>query len=108
MYIRPYHDFYRLYPKEMLFNIRNDPHEQHNLAEQHPEICADATRRYLDWHDRMMATMQHDTDPLWTVMKEGGPFHSRGHLAEYCKRLEETGRGWAIPELKARHPGEFK
>jgi choline-sulfatase len=107
LYIRTYHDFYHLYPPEMLFNIRQDPHEQYNLALQHPELCASAAHRYLDWHDSMMSTMGDDTDPLWTVMKEGGPFHSRGFLPDYCKRLEATGRGWAIPELKRRHPGEF-
>ena len=64
-----------------------------------------------EWHDSMMASMTgstpYDTDPLWTVMKEGGPFHARGHLRSYCERLEATGRGWAVEELKARHPREF-
>ena len=72
-----------------------------------PDICAEAARRYLDWHDDMMRTSPLPTDPLWQVLKEGGPFHSRGKLKEYCKRLEATGRAWAIPELKKRHPGEF-
>jgi len=57
----------------------------------------------------MMKTMPegYDTDPMWTVMKEGGPAHSRGFLAKYCEFLEQTGRGWAIPELRKRHPREF-
>jgi len=46
-----------------------------------------------------MKSMPYDVDPLWTVIKEGGPYHARGHLRAYCERLERTGRGWAIPEL---------
>jgi arylsulfatase A-like enzyme len=107
IYIRTYHDFFHLYPKEMLFNLRDDPHEQRNLAASRSDICREAVHRYLDWHDRMMETMPEDADPLWSVMKEGGPFHSRGHLPKYCERLEATGRGWAVEELKRRHPGEF-
>ena len=56
----------------------------------------------------MMKSMQYSNDPLWTVIKEGGPLHARGQLAQYCRRLEETGRGGAIPELKRRHPREFE
>ncbi|MBS3822239.1 MAG: hypothetical protein KGY81_10805, partial [Phycisphaerae bacterium] len=31
----------------------------------------------------------------------------RGQLPEYCQWLEKTDRGWAVPELKRRHPQEF-
>jgi hypothetical protein len=54
-----------------------------------------------------MATSTTDVDPLWTVMREGGPFHARGNLKSYCAYLEKTGRAWAIPELRAKHPQEF-
>ncbi len=107
-YIRTYHDFYHLYPQEMLFNIADDPHETINLAEEKPEICAEAIRKYQSWHDNMMQSMDNPTDPLWEVMKDGGPFHSRGELAKYCNRLEETDRKWSIAELKQRHPKEFE
>ena len=109
IYIRTYHDFYHLFPKEMLFNIKDDPHEQNNLAETHPEICREAAARYLNWHDEMMVTMPEGYyhDPMWEIIHEGGPFHARGRLPVYCERLEETGRQWAIPELKKRHPKEF-
>lgn len=107
IYIRTYHDFFHLWPKEMLFNVVEDPHQQRNLAESRPDICNEAARRYLDWHDQMMTTSPSDTDPLWTVTREGGPFHSRGALPRYCQRLEETGRGWAVAKLKERHPEEF-
>ncbi|MCM8758256.1 MAG: sulfatase [Candidatus Omnitrophica bacterium] len=108
IYIRTYHDFYHLYPDQMLFNIKEDPHEQNNLAEKLPDICAQATSHYMKWYDEMMKKSPYPVDPLWLVLKEGGPFHSRGRLKEYCRRLEETNRAWAIEELKKRHPEEFK
>lgn len=107
IYIRTYHDFYHLYPKEMLFNIADDPHECCNLAAERPDLCAKALTYYMDWHDEQMAKGEKQIDPLVTVLKEGGPYHSRGHLKKYCTYLEKTGRAWAIPELKKRHPREF-
>jgi hypothetical protein len=56
----------------------------------------------------MMQTMPDAPDPLCTVMKEGGPYHFSGQLRSYCDFLRKTGRDWAIPELKKRHPEEFQ
>lgn len=77
LYIRSYHDGHHGFPKEMLFDLKQDPHEQINLAETRPDICRQAVYYYQSWHDDMMASMPFDTDPLWTVMKEGGPFHAK-------------------------------
>ena len=109
MYVRTYHDGYHLFPEEMLFDVNNDPHEQRNLAPQRPDLCHEAAHRLAEWQAEMMATMLdgYDTDPLWTVMKEGGPEHARGQLRRYCERLAQTDRAWAVPELKRRHPQEF-
>ncbi|MCJ8009820.1 sulfatase [Lederbergia wuyishanensis] len=108
LYIRTYHDGFHLFNKEMLFNLKDDPFEQNDVAKEHPEVCKEAVYYLNDWHDHMMSTMPFDVDPLWTVMKEGGPLHARGHLKNYIQRLEETGRGHAVPELIRRHPQEFK
>jgi arylsulfatase A-like enzyme len=108
LYMRTYHDGYHLFPDEMLFNVEQDPHEQHDMADQNPQLCMEGVYYLNQWHDNMMKTMEYDVDPLWTVMKEGGPFHAKGHLKVYCQRLEQTGRGYAIPELKRRHPQEFE
>lgn len=107
LYMRTYHDGYHLFPEEMLYNTENDPHEQFNIAKENPEICKEAVYFLNQWHDSMMKTMQSDTDPLWTVISEGGPFHAKGHLKKYCERLKKTGRGHKVPELKQRHPYEF-
>jgi arylsulfatase A-like enzyme len=106
IYIRVFHDFYHLYPHEMLFHVEDDPHEQRNLAGERAEVCDRACRLMLEWHEEMMREMPDAVDPLWTVMREGGPHHSRGYLGAYCQRLEATGRGEHVEELRRRHPGE--
>jgi arylsulfatase A-like enzyme len=110
LYMRTYHDGYHLFPKEMLFNLADDPHEQHDLAAAQPDRCAEGLRHLSEWHDAMMATMPegYSEDPMRTVLREGGPLHARGFLPAYVKRLEATGRGWAVEELKRRHPSEFR
>lgn len=69
-----------------------------NLAEVRPEIVERGLALLQRWHDEMMETSLHAVDPLQTVLHEGGPFHLRGELESYMKRLEETGR-----EDHARH-----
>jgi arylsulfatase A-like enzyme len=107
LYIRTYHDGYHLFPDEMLYNLKDDPYEQRDVAAGNLQVCKDAVYYLNAWHDEMMKTAPFDTDPLWTVMKEGGPFHAKGHLKRYIAHLERTGRGDAVPELMRRHPGEF-
>ncbi|MHB9024811.1 MAG: sulfatase family protein [Armatimonadota bacterium] len=109
LYMRTYHDGYHLFPEEMLFNIEEDPHEEHDLAATLPQVCRDGAAHLDAWHAEMMATMPdgYTEDPLDTVMREGGPYHARGNLRKYCDYLARSERGWAIPELRRRHPGEF-
>jgi len=107
LYMRTYHDGFHLFPGEMLFDIERDPHEQQDLAAQRSDICDRATGILNRWHDEQMSRRPGCPDPLWQVIEEGGPLHARGHLAAYCERLKETGRAWAVEELKRRHPQEF-
>jgi len=106
IYIRTVHDFFHLYPREMLFDLATDPHETNDLAAQRPDLCAQAARLLLTWQEDMLRGIPDGIDPLWTVMREGGPEHSRGHLKAYCERLQATGRGQHIAELRRRHPEE--
>ena len=109
LYVRTYHDGYHLLPGEIIFNVREDPHEQQDVATDHPELCREGAWRLLRWHDDMMSRMPRGrtSDPMQIVLHEGGPYHARGELKAYAQRLEATGRGWAIPELRRRHPREF-
>ncbi|MEH7272235.1 sulfatase [Neobacillus vireti] len=77
LYIRSYHDGHNGFPKEMLFNLIEDPYEQVNLAEERRDICKEAVYHLNEWHDEMMSSMDFDVDPLWTVMNEGGPLHAK-------------------------------
>ena len=48
------------------------------------------------------------SDPLWTVIKEGGPFHAihqagRSPLPKYLQRLEATGRAEGAAALRAKY-----
>ena len=107
IYIRTYHDGFHLFPTEMLFNIKEDFHEQKNLAEERPDLCAKACRYLLDWHQQQMMKSRSDVDPMWTVIREGGPYHAKGNLPAYCERLKRTGRSEGAEELMRRHPEEF-
>ncbi len=113
LYMRTYHDGFHLFPKEMLFNLTDDPHEQLDLAEEHPDAILQGAAVLQDWHDKQMQRLVDITgsvvDPLWTVIAEGGPFHAihetgRSPLPAYLKRLRETGRedGAALLEQKYR------
>lgn len=103
IYIRTYHDGFHLFPKEMLYKLRTDPYEQTDLADAYPDICNKAARLLLDWHDKMMQTSGSRIDPMWTVMNEGGPYHTLGQLESYLLRLEATGRSKGAGELRRKY-----
>ena len=104
VYIRTVHGGYHLFEKEMLFNVKDDPHELHNLAVDHPELCVKDAKIIADWVDEMMKKSKYPIDPMWTVMKEGGPEHARGALEDYIKRLSGTSREYGIPLLRKMYP----
>ncbi len=96
LYIRTYHDAFHGYPDAMLFDVKTDPHEQHDLAPNHPELVASAAEILKFWHAEMMRTSVTGIDPMWTVLAEGGGLHVHGELPAYLARLEKTGRrNWA-------------
>ena len=104
LYLRTVHGGYHLFPREMLFNVKEDPHQLHNLAEERPDLCDKGARLLLNWTEDMMKKSQYDTDPMWTVMREGGPEHARGMLESYIRRLEGTPRADQIPLLREMYP----
>ncbi len=96
LYMRTYHDGYHLFPDEMLYDVARDPHEERNVIDAHADVAGEAARTLDRWRAEMMRTSASNVDPMWTVLREGGPEHARGHLAGYVKFLEKTGRGWAV------------
>ena len=52
-----------------------------------------------------MRRSPRDVDPMWTVMREGGPYHAHYRspaFAEYLERLRATGRAAGAEALIAR------
>jgi arylsulfatase A-like enzyme len=104
--LRTYHDGYKMLEPVMLFNLTQDPHEQHDLALEKPALVDHAMSLLASWQSDMMQTSTTNVDPLMTVMREGGPLHTRGQLSAYLQRLRATGRAQHADRLAARHPGE--
>ena len=108
LYMRTFHDGFHLFPREMLFDLAADPHEEHDVASELPDVCREGAGRLLDWHQDQMATVDDGVDPLWTVIQEGGPFHARhaganSQLPGYLERLEATGRGDGAAQLRQKY-----
>ncbi len=110
LYLRTYHDGYHLTEDEELFNLREDPHETVDLAKQHPEVCWHGAWYLERWVAEQLKANVHNSvvDPLWSVIGEGGPFHCRGYLENYCRRLEQTGRAELAKRLREKHSWELK
>lgn len=109
LYLRTYHDGYHLTGDEELFNLTEDPHETRDLAQERRDLCYQGAWYLERWGAEQMKKNLSETciDPLWSVMADGGPFHCRGYLYDYCNYLEETGRADCAQELRRRHPNEL-
>jgi len=108
LYIRTWHDGYHNWDEEMLFNLKDDAREEHNLIKQFPEIAETGRKKYAAWHKVRMSSLPPGTeDPKDTVLREG-PCHARTDLPAYCERLKKTGRRHSVAGIKARHPESFR
>ncbi len=106
MCIRSYHEGHHGFPDVMLFDVKADPHEQFNLADERPAIAGEGLRRLDKWIGEMMAQSETGVDPFWTAMSEGGPLHTRGALPDYLVRLRATERGEWADWLEKRYQSE--
>ncbi|MBB6429115.1 sulfatase [Algisphaera agarilytica] len=116
LYMRTYHDGFHPFSKHMLFDLAQDPHEQRDVARLYPQVLKEATWRLLNWHDEAMASNvsagSDVTDPMYTVLHEGGPFHARAYeggrrtdsFSGYLERLRQSGREVYARGLDARYP----
>ena len=106
--LRTYHDGHKMLEPVMLFNLSRDPHEQSNLSAARPDLVNQATRCLADWQQEMMLTSPGNVDPMMTVLREGGAFHTRRYLPAYLDRLRATGRAEQAEILARRHPDEIE
>ncbi len=90
-------------PPIALFDLQTDPHQTRNLAPQHPELVDHGLALLERWTTEQMTKSDQAIDPLWQIMREGGPFHTRLALERYIDHLRKTGREQHIPALEARY-----
>jgi arylsulfatase A-like enzyme len=100
--IETYHDGFHDYPRHMVFDLAADPHEQHDLAPERPDLVDRGKALLHDWRAATRETATHKSDPLDTVMSEGGPFHVRGQGPAYIERLKQTGRAEIARRFEGR------
>lgn len=104
--MRTYHAGHKALDEVMLFNLTEDPREESNLAPSEPQLVDKAMGYLAAWQHEMMLRSHTDVDPLMTVLREGGPEHTRGQLALYLEHLRATGRAHHAEQLAQRYPEE--
>ncbi len=105
--LHTWHDGYHPHwEPEMLFDISVDPHEEHDLAAERPDDLATGRSLLERWTAEQLDQSLAPVDPMQIVLREGGPYHTRGHLPSYLDRLRETGRSAWADALVQRHPDE--
>ena len=105
LYMRTYHDGYCLFDEDMLFNVKDDPHETKNLAGLEKDKVFEGAYLLQKWVAGQMEGMASKctVDPIWTVIGEGGASHVKGQLPAYLQRLEETQRGAQAAQLREKY-----
>ncbi len=104
--LRTYHDGHKALDPVMLFNLTDDPYMQHNLIAERSDLVDKAMGMLAEWHHEMMLKSTTNIDPLMTVLREGGPSHTRYELPKYLERLRATGRADYAERLEKLHPDE--
>lgn len=105
--LRTFHDGHKEFDEIMLYCLSDDPHEAFNLAEERPDLVQKAMALLMTWQNEQILSATSDTDPMMTVLQEGGPFHTRGMLASYLEHLEATGREESAKALAEKHADEL-
>lgn len=104
--IRTYHDGLKNFDPVELYDLAADPHETTDLAQDKPDVARAGLARLQQWLSGRLLEAAVDkaggnpdapqsvTDPLWEVIREGGPFHARADesVPEYAERLRTTNR----------------
>jgi len=101
--IKTYDTGLKNFPELMLFDLENDPHETNNLAAGKPAVVKEGLALLEKWVKEMMSapgTAPGAKDPLFEVIEEGGPYHSRTMFQRYCERLRKTGRAQFAEKLE--------
>jgi arylsulfatase A-like enzyme len=103
--MRTYHSGFHNFPDLMLYNLKDDPHETHDIAQMEPALVNEAICKLDQWATDEMRRSKRTVDPMWIAMREGGPFHARftnPRFEQYKERLRETGRAEHAEDLEKR------
>lgn len=105
MMIRTYHDGWKMFADKELYDVAADPHITHDLADAEPARLNEGLALLETWTAEQMQRSPHQTDPMWTTIREGGPLHTRWspRMAGYLQRLRDTGRAHHADYLEAKH-----
>ena len=104
LYIRTYQDGFHDFPKEMLFDLKNDKYEENNIAKENPAIVKKARKMLKSF---LKANLKNGKkDPMKTVLKEG-VYHAKGYLEHYADYLKNTNRAEEAKKL-IRRDGKYK
>ena len=91
-----------LYPYDapcFLHDVRSDPHQQVNLADERPDVLAELRNLLFEWREEQIRKGA-SPDPLEQMIKtEPFLYYSPERMFE---RLQRTGRGDKVEELKGR------
>jgi arylsulfatase A-like enzyme len=114
--IRTYHDGGKpAFDDVMLFDVAEDPHQTTDLSEERPEATSEGLAILGQWHDERMLeaaygenggnpdTPDGTVDPMWDVIREGGPLHVKGRFGPYADYLRREGREEQAAEIEARY-----
>ena len=91
----------------MLFDIARDPHEVDDLHAEEVSAVAQGRQLLETWTSEQLSRSYSPVDPMKIVLEEGGPYHCRGRLSTYVKRLRATGRSAWAEVLEQRHSAEL-
>ncbi|PHQ37016.1 arylsulfatase [Rhodopirellula bahusiensis] len=90
-------DKWRLVGPGMLYNIATDPHQDHNVADRHPEIAKAMEEHYDRWHAE--AKLLHDI-PRWikvgTQQQNPMMLYAQDWVGDYCDSRSGLTKGTAV------------
>jgi arylsulfatase A-like enzyme len=99
---RTHHDGYKDLLELALYDLEHDPHELNDLTSSRPDLVLEGLRTLEAWQFKMLRGSP-EPDPMYTVLREGGPWQIRGRLPWYVERLRATNRAQHAAALEARH-----
>ncbi len=97
--VRTYHCGTNNYPQYMLFDLDKDPHEQHDLANERQDLVGLGMLKIDNWMGDQMFKAERG-DPMWGIIKEGGPLHQASYsnlVINYIEKLKSR------PEMKKEY-----